>query len=169
MGSGHFWQTLFLHGSNPWLVVLWGAAIGPLIIPPILNIYRKYYGDKPTLFLFISLYLLMVVAAHCEEGIFFVLGWLPAGHAKAVGPATISLNYTSVLDIVFFAVAALLLVTFWRTGGPNDAQDGRRWRARSPGMGARMERCRADQANRRSLLDPSPELKVQGHPDIVPR
>lgn len=115
-------------GNVPLAAVLWNGGIsfggvvafifGDLIIPPILNIYRKYYGGKPTLFLFISFYLVMVVAALCVEGIFFLLGWLPSGQARSVSAATISFNYSTVLDMAFFIVAAILVVTFLRSGGP---------------------------------------------------
>ncbi len=115
-------------GNVPLAAVLWNGGIsfggvvafifGDLIIPPILNIYRKYYGGKPTVFLFVSFYLVMVVAALCVEGIFFMLGWLPSGQARSVNMATISFNYTTVLDMAFFIVAVLLVVTFLRSGGP---------------------------------------------------
>ena len=115
-------------GNVPLAAVLWNGGIsfggvvafifGDLIIPPILNIYRKYYGGKPTVFLFFSFYLVMVVAALCVEGIFFMLGWLPSGQARSVNMATISFNYTAVLDMAFFIVAAILVVTFLRSGGP---------------------------------------------------
>lgn len=151
----HFWQSFFLQGHNPWVVALWGAAIGPLIamaaftcsignvplaavlwnggisfggvvafifgdliIPPILNIYRKYYGARPTLFLFVSFYLIMVVAALCVEGLFVLSGWIPGGHDQVVQAAKISLNYTTMLDALFGLAAAVLLVMFLRSGGP---------------------------------------------------
>ncbi|MBB6245142.1 permease [Rhodanobacter sp. A1T4] len=115
-------------GNVPLAAVLWNGGIsfggvvafifGDLIIPPILNIYRKYYGSKPTLFLFITFYLVMVLAALCVEGIFFLLGWIPSQHGKNVSMATISFNYTTMLDIAFFIVASILAITFFRSGGP---------------------------------------------------
>ncbi|MEP7187044.1 MAG: permease [Rhodanobacter sp.] len=151
----HFWQAFFLQGHNPWVVALWGAAIGPLIavaaftcsvgnvplaavlwnggisfggvvafifgdliIPPILNIYRKYYGGKTTLYLFVSFYLIMVLAALCVEGLFVLFGWMPGNHSQVVEAAKISLNYTTVLDALFGIVAAVLVVMFLRSGGP---------------------------------------------------
>ena len=115
-------------GNVPLAAVLWNGGIsfggvvafifGDLIIPPILNIYRKYYGGKPTVFLFVSFYLVMVIAALSVEGIFFLLGWLPSEKASSVSTASISFNYTTVLDMAFFVVAAILVVTFLRSGGP---------------------------------------------------
>jgi uncharacterized membrane protein YraQ (UPF0718 family) len=115
-------------GNVPLAAVLWNGGIsfggvvafifGDLIIPPILNIYRKYYGGKPTVFLFVSFYLVMVVAALSVEGIFYLLGCLPSDKVGSVSAARISFNYTTVLDMAFFIVAAILVVTFLRSGGP---------------------------------------------------
>jgi uncharacterized membrane protein YraQ (UPF0718 family) len=115
-------------GNVPLAAVLWNGGIsfggvvafifGDLIIPPILNIYRKYYGARPTLFLFVSFYLIMVVAALCVEGLFVLSGWIPGGHDQVVQAAKISLNYTTMLDALFGLAAAVLLVMFLRSGGP---------------------------------------------------
>ncbi len=115
-------------GNVPLAAVLWNGGIGfggvvafifgDLIIPPILNIYRKYYGAKPALFLFASFYLVMVIAALCVEGLFALFHWIPKARSATVGTAHISFNYTTVLDIVFAVVAAGLIVIFFRSGGP---------------------------------------------------
>ncbi len=115
-------------GNVPLAAVLWSGGIsfggvvafifGDLIIPPILNIYRKYYGGKPMLFLWISFYLVMVVAALCVEGLFALLGWIPAQRGTGVAMAHPTLNYTAVLDAVFALVAIVLVTVFLRTGGP---------------------------------------------------
>lgn len=115
-------------GNIPLAAVLWNGGIsfggvvafifGDLIIPPILNIYRKYYGGKPTLFLFVSFYIVMVLAALCVEGLFFLLHWVPLQRGLAVAMAQITFNYTAVLNIVFAFVAATLIIVFFRSGGP---------------------------------------------------
>ncbi|MGA8278887.1 MAG: permease [Rhodanobacteraceae bacterium] len=115
-------------GNVPLAAVLWNGGIsfggvvafifGDLIIPPILNIYRKYYGSKPTLFLFASFYLVMVIAALCVEGLFVLIGWVPTQRNATVAMAHIAFNYTAVMNIVFVLVAAILVITFLRSGGP---------------------------------------------------
>ncbi|MEO7066967.1 MAG: permease [Rhodanobacter sp.] len=114
-------------GNVPLAAVLWNGGIsfggvvaflfGDLIIPPILNIYRKYYGAKPTWFLFGTFYVVMVLAALCVEGIFWLLHWLPSQRGLAIATAHITFNYTAVLDIIFFIAAALLVAVFLRSGG----------------------------------------------------
>jgi uncharacterized protein len=116
-------------GNVPLAAVLWNGGIsfggvasfifGDLIILPILNIYRKYYGGKMTAFLAGSFYFSMVAAALSVEGLFRALGWVPhERHTPAVG-AAITFNYTTVLNIIFGVVFALLTVVFFKTGGPD--------------------------------------------------
>ncbi|MGH8163580.1 MAG: permease, partial [Rhodanobacteraceae bacterium] len=115
-------------GNVPLAAVLWNGGIGfggvvafifgDLIIPPILNIYRKYYGGKPTLFLFVSFYIVMVLAALIVEGLFFLFHWVPSQRGLAVAMTTITFNYTAVLNIVFATTAAILIIVFFRSGGP---------------------------------------------------
>ena len=90
-----------------------------LIILPILNIYRKYYGGKVSLFLLATFYATMAAAGYVIEILFDVLGLTPMGprHAKVV-EASVHLNYTTVLDLVLLVVAAILVIRFLRTGGP---------------------------------------------------
>ena len=115
-------------GNVPLAAVLWNGGIsfggvvafmfGDLIIPPLLNIYRKYYGAKPMWFLLGSFYLTMVVAALCVDGLFTLAGLVPEARNATEDLAHIRFNYTSVLDIVFGVVALTLVVVFVRTGGP---------------------------------------------------
>ena len=115
-------------GNVPLAAVLWNGGIsfggvasfifGDLIILPILNIYRKYYGAKMTTFLAVTFYLSMVAAALMVEGLFKVFGWVPQQRHTAVVEAAITFNYTTVLNIIFGAVFVVLTVIFFRTGGP---------------------------------------------------
>jgi uncharacterized membrane protein YraQ (UPF0718 family) len=67
-------------GNVPLAAVLWNDGIsfggvasfifGDLIILPILNIYRKYYGGKVTVFLAVTFYVAMVSAALVVEALF---------------------------------------------------------------------------------------------------
>jgi len=116
-------------GNVPLAAVLWNGGISfggviafiyaDLIILPILNIYRKYYGGRVSLFLLATFYATMVVAGYITEILFGVLGLVPTGprHARVV-EASVHLNHTTVLNIVFLALAMLLVVRFLRTGGP---------------------------------------------------
>jgi uncharacterized membrane protein YraQ (UPF0718 family) len=114
-------------GNVPLAAVLWNGGISfggavsfifaDLIVIPILLIYHKYYGAKMTLILLGSLYAAMVAAGYVVEVGFGLLGLVPPRSAR-VAEASVRWNYTSVLDIVFVLLAAVLFVRFLRTGGP---------------------------------------------------
>jgi hypothetical protein len=60
----------------------------------------------------------MAVAALIVDLIFAMLGLIPQEHHARVVEASISWNYTTWLNILFLAIAALLVARFLRTGGP---------------------------------------------------
>jgi hypothetical protein len=60
----------------------------------------------------------MAGAALAVEVIFSALHLIPAHRPLQVMQESIRWNYTSILDLFFIAVSALLLVRFLRTGGP---------------------------------------------------
>jgi uncharacterized membrane protein YraQ (UPF0718 family) len=114
-------------GNVPLAGVLWNGGISfggvmafifaDLIIVPILVIYRKYYGTKMMLFILATFYATMAAAGYLVELIFGGLGLIPSGrHAKVI-EAAIQWNYTTVLNIIFLALAAALCYRFIRTGG----------------------------------------------------
>jgi uncharacterized membrane protein YraQ (UPF0718 family) len=115
-------------GNVPLAAVLWNGGISfggviaflfaDLIILPILNIYRKYYGLKVASLLFFVFYGSMAVAALAVEFLFTALHLIPATRSAHVMQEAIHWNYTSVLNIVFVLVSAVLLIRFLKTGGP---------------------------------------------------
>lgn len=114
-------------GNVPLAVVLWKGGISfggvvafifaDLLILPILNIYRKYYGTKMAAFLLGTFYPAMVFAGYFVEFVFGGLGLIPDQAEAEVPMEGISWNYTTWLNIAFLILAAVLLVRFWRTGG----------------------------------------------------
>lgn len=115
-------------GNIPLAAVLWNGGISfggviafifaDLIVLPVLNIYRKYYGLKMAAFLFATFYAAMAVAALIVELIFSAARFVPAQRNARVVEASITWNYTTWLNIAFIALAALLVVRFAKTGGP---------------------------------------------------
>src|SRR2546423_2846873 len=108
-------------GNVPLAAVLWngGSSFGgviafifaDLIVLPLLNIYRKYYGAKMSVFLLATMFVSMSPAALVIEFVFQALHLVPRERHARIVEASISMNYTTVLNIIFLAVAALLL---WR-------------------------------------------------------
>ena len=114
-------------GNVPLAAVLWNGGISfggviafiyaDLLIVPILNIYRKYYGTRMMLTLLGTFYAAMVAAGYVVELLFGTTGLIPKQRTATVMEATISWNYTTWLNIAFLIVAALLIVRFVTSGG----------------------------------------------------
>jgi uncharacterized membrane protein YraQ (UPF0718 family) len=115
-------------GNVPLAAVLWNGGISfggvvsfifaDLIIIPLLLIYAKYYGRRMAWFLFGTFYATMAAAGYVIEFVFDPLGLIPKGPRSAsVGDDSIRWNYTTVLNIVFLVLAAVLVWRFFRSGG----------------------------------------------------
>jgi uncharacterized protein len=114
-------------GNVPLAVVLWKGGISfggviafifaDLIIAPILNIYRKYYGAKMALFLLGTFYAAMAAAGYVIELVFGGLGLIPDRASAKIPDQGVSWDYTTWLNIVFLMLAAALVIRFTRTGG----------------------------------------------------
>lgn len=89
-----------------------------LIVLPILNIYRKYYGLRISAFLFATMYASMAAAALAIEFLFRPLGLVPAERHATIIEVAIRWNYTTILNFIFLGLTATLLVRFLRTDGP---------------------------------------------------
>jgi uncharacterized membrane protein YraQ (UPF0718 family) len=114
-------------GNVPLAAVLWNGGISfggvmsfifaDLIVLPILLIYRKYYGTRMALVIFVVFYVSMVAAGYVVEVLFSVLHLIPHQRAARVVEASITWNYTTFLNLAFLVVAAVLVIRFLRTGG----------------------------------------------------
>ena len=88
-----------------------------LIIVPILNIYRKYYGARTALFLLGTFYAAMAAAGYVVELVFGGLGLIPDPARAKIPDQGVSWDYTTWLNIIFLILAAALIIRFVRTGG----------------------------------------------------
>jgi hypothetical protein len=130
-------------GNVPLAAVLWRGGISfggvvsfifaDLIVLPVLDIYRRYYGRRVALYILGTFYLTMAAAGYVVELVFAALGIIPANRSVAALAQGPSLNYTAVLNVLFLLVAAVLVWRFLRTGGaamlrmmdlPAEAMDG---------------------------------------------
>jgi uncharacterized membrane protein YraQ (UPF0718 family) len=115
-------------GNVPLAAVLWrggisfGGAISfifaDLIVLPILDIYRKYYGWRMSGYLLLTFYLSMALAGYLVELLFAVLGITPQGRTVGALAEGISWNYTTVLNILALVLVGCLVVRFMSSGGP---------------------------------------------------
>jgi uncharacterized membrane protein YraQ (UPF0718 family) len=114
-------------GNVPLAAVLWNGGISfggvlafifaDLIILPILNIYRKYYGIRMASFIAVTFYAAMVIAGLAVDLIFKAVGLERTTRNAKVVAASIHLNYTTVLNVIFLGLAALLVYRFVRNDG----------------------------------------------------
>jgi hypothetical protein len=114
-------------GNVPLAAVLWNGGISfggviafifaDLIILPILDIYRRYYGARMTRFLLVTFYTGMVAAALGVEILFGAAGFIPSTRSAHITEASVALNYTTILNLIFLALAAVLVTRFVTTGG----------------------------------------------------
>ncbi len=114
-------------GNVPLAAVLWRGGISfggvvsfifaDLIILPILDIYRKYYGWKVMGYILLTFYVTMAAAGYIVEFLFEALGIIPQNRNVVAITQGIQWNYTTVLNIIFLIFAAVLVMRFIRTGG----------------------------------------------------
>ena len=114
-------------GNVPLAAVLWRGGISfggvvsfifaDLIILPILDIYRKYYGWRVMGYILLTFYVTMAAAGYVVEFLFQALGIIPQNRNVVAITEGVSWNYTSILNIIFLLLAAILVIRFIRTGG----------------------------------------------------
>jgi uncharacterized membrane protein YraQ (UPF0718 family) len=114
-------------GNVPLAAVLWNGGISfggvisfifaDLIILPIVNIHRKYYGGRMSLYLLGVSYVAMALAGFLVELGFQALGIVPRHFRVTVFESHPSWNATTFLDIAFLLLMAVLGWRFLTTGG----------------------------------------------------
>jgi len=114
-------------GNVPLAAVLWNGGISfggviafvfaDLLILPILDIYRRYYGWRMAAFIFGTFYVAMAAAGLVVEFLFQGLGIERTARNAKVELASVTWNYTTVLNIAALLLAAALTWRYFRRGG----------------------------------------------------
>ena len=106
-------------GNVPLAAVLWTSGISfggvlaflyaDLIVLPLLDAYRKYYGLRMTIYIFAVFFATMVLAALAMDGLFSALHLVPAPNPNIRHDLTMfSFNYTFCLNLLFGALGLYL-------------------------------------------------------------
>jgi uncharacterized membrane protein YraQ (UPF0718 family) len=101
-------------GNVPLAAVLWsggisfGGVVAFLFADLIVNIYRKYYGLRVAMLLFVLFYAAMAGAGCVVEFVFGVLGLVPGGRRIQIVHLGVAWNYTTVLNILALGVASVV-------------------------------------------------------------
>jgi len=118
-------------GNVPLAAVLWTSGISfggvlaflyaDLIVLPLLDVYRRYYGVRMMLYIFGVFFATMVIAAIAMDAAFSALHLVPRPNPNIRHDLTMfSVNYTFWLNLVFGALAIYL----WRLNGKNPMEHG---------------------------------------------
>ena len=119
-------------GNVPMAAVLWGAGVSfggvlaflyaDLIVLPLLDVYRRYYGIKMAAYIAAVFYATMVAAGIVINVAFGSLGWIPERRADMNTTMThFAVNYTFWLNLVFGLLTLALFRARPSTAGPPGA------------------------------------------------
>ena len=123
-----FWRGLFLE-HHATFAKIWGPLIGPAVamlsfvcsignVPLAAVLWNGGISFGGVLaFIFTTFYATMAAAGLAVEFLFQGLGLQPTARNAKVVMAHVSWNYSTYLNIVFLAVAAVLVWRYFRRGG----------------------------------------------------
>ncbi|RUA34093.1 MAG: permease, partial [Bacteroidetes bacterium] len=94
---------------------LMGFIYSDLMVPPLVNMNRKYYGTRIALYIAGVMYVSIVITALILNYSFDLLGVLPEGSRKVKEVTQFKIDYTFYFNIVFAAFTALMLYFNFRT------------------------------------------------------
>jgi uncharacterized protein len=108
-------------GNVPMAAILWGSGMSfggvlaflyaDLIVLPLLDVYRKYYGLKMAAYIFAVFFATMVVSAAVMDLAFSALHQIPAPNPHLRDMVeTFSFNYTFWLNLIAFAAVGAIVV-----------------------------------------------------------
>jgi uncharacterized membrane protein YraQ (UPF0718 family) len=108
-------------GNVPMAAILWGSGISfggvlaflyaDLIVLPLLDVYRKYYGLKMAAYIFVVFYATMAASALVMDRAFNALHLVPIPNPNAVRMISqFSIDYTFWLNLLFGAIAVWFVV-----------------------------------------------------------
>jgi uncharacterized membrane protein YraQ (UPF0718 family) len=123
-------------GNVPFAVALWTGGVSfagviafiysDLITVPVLNVYRKYYGWRVTLYVFGVFFVTMAASGFLMEQLFAALDIVPSVvEGESAGAKDyFSLDYTFWLNLVALSISAFLYGVYrWGLGAPGEDRD----------------------------------------------
>ncbi|MEQ9439908.1 MAG: permease [Cyclobacteriaceae bacterium] len=109
---------------------LMGFIYSDLMVPPLVNMNRKYYGTRVAFYIAGIMYVSIVITALILNYSFDLLGVLPEGSRKVAEVTQFKIDYTFWFNIVFALFTALMLFFNFKTkemdsgGGGHDHDHG---------------------------------------------
>ena len=116
-------------GNVPLAAALWKGGISfggviafvfaDLLALPLVLIYRKFFGTRLAVKLSLVFWAVMSIAGHATEGIFQLVGLVPATLRGDIATIHLGWNYTTILNVLA-AIAFGYLYYLYKTGGGGD-------------------------------------------------
>lgn len=120
IGIVPFAAALWLGGVGFAAIV--GCIVSDNITVPVLDVWRRYYGGKATVYIFAVFFVAMVASSVIIQYLFQVFGWIPQHlRVATLTSAGVRLDYTFFLTAGFIALSAFLWV-IKRMGVPVKAE-----------------------------------------------
>ena len=94
---------------------LMGFIYSDLMVPPLVNMNRKYYGKRIALYIAGVMYVSIVITALILNYGFEFMGVLPEGSRKVAEVTQFKIDYTFYFNIVFAILAAVMLYFNFKT------------------------------------------------------
>lgn len=102
---------------------LMGFIYSDLMVPPLVNMNRKYYGVKMAFYIAGVMYVSIVLTALILNYSFDLLGILPEGSKKVAEVTQFKIDYTFWFNIVFALFAGLMLFFSFRLSKSEAGKD----------------------------------------------
>lgn len=103
---------------------LMGFIYSDLMVPPLVNINRKYYGRRVAFYIAGVMYVSIVITALLLNYGFDLFGFLPEGSRQVTEITQFAIDYTFWFNLVFVGVTALMLFWYHRSKQSNHGQEG---------------------------------------------
>ena len=90
-----------------------GFILSDVLTIPMIRVYQKYYGKRPTKWMVGLLFVSILFTGLCVDAIFNGFGWVTTDQtARALNQSGFGLNFTTVMNLIFIPVS----IWYYRLG-----------------------------------------------------
>ena len=90
-----------------------GFILSDVLTIPMIRVYQKYYGKRPTKWMVGLLFVAILFTGLCVDAIFNGFGWVTADQTvRALNQSGFGLNFTTVMNLIFIPVS----IWYYRLG-----------------------------------------------------
>ena len=98
-----------------------GFILSDVLTIPMIRVYQKYYGKRPTKWMVGLLFVSILFTGLCVDAIFNGFGWVTTDQtARALNQSGFGLNFTTVMNLIFIPVS----LWYYRLGKKANASMG---------------------------------------------